>query len=273
MIYKNKGSKYDPTNYRPISLLPQFGKIFEKLISDKLYLWCDLNNILNKEQSGFRKGRSTNDHLFLLTQYVTEGFNQKKQTDAIFIDFEKCFDKIWQEGLLFKLNSLNLPRKDVLLIKSFLEERLCFISLNGINSFYFSPDSGLPQGSCLSPILFIIFVSDIPTFKEVKISQYADDIALYLHVKRGSCTLGKNIKLQHALDTLYKWCCKWNLKINNNKTNLLSFHKIHKVNNIYHINNEPLQTVNTIKFLGIKFDEKLNFNQHIQETINKNNFW
>ena len=135
MIYKNKGSKYDPTNYRPISLLPQFGKIFEKLISDKLYLWCDLNNILNKEQSGFRKGRSTNDHLFLLTQYVTEGFNQKKQTDAIFIDFEKCFDKIWQEGLLFKLNSLNLPRKDVLLIKSFLEERLCFISLNGINSF------------------------------------------------------------------------------------------------------------------------------------------
>ena len=153
MIYKNKGSKFDPSNYRPISLLPQFGKIFEKLISDKLYLWCDMNNILNQEQSGFRKGRSTNDHLFLLTQYVTEGFNQKKQTDAIFIDFEKCFDKIWQEGLLFKLHSLNLPRKDILIIKSFLEERLCFISINGINSFYFSPDSGLPQGSCLSPIL------------------------------------------------------------------------------------------------------------------------
>ena len=113
------------------------------------------------------------------------------------------------------------------------------------------------------------FVSDIPTFKEVKTSQYADDIALYLHVRKGSCTLGKNIHLQKALDTLHKWCCKWNLKINNQKTNLLSFHKINKVHNTYHLNDQPLLSVNSIKFLGITFDEKLNFNLHTQNIINR----
>ena len=269
MIYKNKGKKEDHSNYRPISLLSQFGKIFERVLSDKITSWCNMSNIFNKEQSGFRKNRSTNDHLYLLSQYITEGFNKKLQTDCIFIDFEKCFDKIWTKGLIFKLNKLGLPRKDILLIKNYLENRKFFVHVKGKNSNIFQPESGLPQGSCLSPLLFILFVCDIPSFDNIKISQFADDVALYTHVRKGTCQAGYNRELQKALDTFTNWCKKWNLKINIKKTKLVSFTKRRQIVNKYDISNEEIEIVNSMKFLGLEFDQKLTFNKHINNTINR----
>uniref|UniRef100_A0A7M5TPX5 Reverse transcriptase domain-containing protein n=1 Tax=Clytia hemisphaerica TaxID=252671 RepID=A0A7M5TPX5_9CNID len=128
MLYKNKGAKNDTKNYRPITLLNQFGKLFEKTLEIKIRKWAEENNKINKEQSGFRKKRNTNDQLYLLTQKIYEAFNRKSGIDAIFIDFEKCFDKIWKKGLLYKLHLMNIPKKDLNIINSFLHNRNIYLS-------------------------------------------------------------------------------------------------------------------------------------------------
>ena len=124
-----KEDKVDPSKYRPITLLKQFSKLYESFIADKIRDWAENNNLINIEQSGFRKGRSTNDNLYRLTQNIKEILNNKKQIDAIFIDFEKCFDKIWHKGLLLKLFQLNIDRKTLHVIKSYLLNRINYVKI------------------------------------------------------------------------------------------------------------------------------------------------
>ena len=183
MLHK-KESKLDPSNYRPISLLNQFGKIFESLIADIIRFWAEDNNKLDPIQAGFRRKRSTNDKLYTLSQHCFESFNRKKQADTIFIDFEKAFDKVWHRGLLYKLKALRMPDEDLFMVKSFLENRRCFVQVGKEKSAEFSPQNGVPQGSCLSPLLFILYVVGIPTNPKIKQSKFADDLALSTSISK-----------------------------------------------------------------------------------------
>ena len=270
MLYKNKGQKNDSKNYRPITLLNQFGKIFEKTIEQKIRSWAEENNKINLEQSGFRKKRSTNDQLFLLTQQIFEAFNRKSGIDAIFIDFEKCFDKIWKKGLLYKLKKLQISQKNLNIINSFLHDRSIFILVENEKSNTFSPNEGLPQGSCLSPLLFALYASDIPTDLKVFLSQFADDLAIY--ARQSNRNYEKNKNLQKLLDLIVKWCEKWKLKINIGKTNQITFTKSSSelVRN-YTINNKKIKEVKEIYFLGITLDKQLTFNSHIETICNNTN--
>ena len=248
----------------------QLGKICEKSIEIKIRNWAEENDKINKEQSGFRKNRSTNDQLFLLTQKITEAFNRKNSIDAIFIDFEKCFDKIWKKGLLYKLKKLEISDKNLNIINSFLHDRKIHILIENEKSKNFSPKEGLPQGSCLSPLLFILFASDIPTDKNVKLSQFADDLAAY--AVRRNRNHSKNPRLQKFLDKIIEWCDKWKLKINIGKTKQITFTKSPVDSNInYQIKNQNLQQVKEIYFLGLTFDKQLTFKSHIQNIISRAN--
>ena len=205
MIHKKK-SKTDPGNYRPVSLLNNLGKIMEKVITTRIYTWAESNNIINKSQSGFRKNNNTTNQIFKLSQTVLQGFNRGQITTVVFLDVEKAFDKVWHKGLLYKLKKKKLPEKYIRWINSFLTEREIKVKINNSLSEEIIPTRGVPQGSPLSPILFILYVADIPTDKTVNTSQFADDIAAWCTHRRNS---ENEKKLQKYLNKLSVWCNKW----------------------------------------------------------------
>ena len=181
-ILFNKPNKprSNPSNYRPISLISHLSKILGKIITTQIYHWAETNNILNKEQSGFRKNKSTTDKLFQLTQTISQAKKQRRPSSAIFLDVEKAFDKVWHDGLIHKLLFLNTPLHLLRYINNYITDRSMFFAINNTTSPPIALNYGVPQGSSISPILFIIYVSDLPSpVHDYKVhrSQFADDIA------------------------------------------------------------------------------------------------
>ena len=184
MLFK-KDNPCNPKNYRPISLLSCVGKFMESIMAKKIYLWAENNNIINKIQSGFRKNHNTNDHIYRLLQCIKQGFNRHRTTTAVFLDVEKAFDRVWHDGLIHKLSLLGINKEILDWLKSFLHKRCCAVTIDDQLSESFTPIYGVPQGSPLSPILFILYVSDIPNSgsNSIHVTQFADDIAIW-------CTAG-----------------------------------------------------------------------------------
>ena len=219
MIYKENKPKDRVESYRPISLISCVGKILEKILTNRLYKWCEKNNLINKEQSGFRSSHSTNEQLFKLTQHIKNGFNNKDKIIGVFLDMEKAFDRVWHAGLKFKLRLLGIPTKILRWISSFLTERRMRVNINGNYSQYIQHKYGVPQGSPLSPLLFILFVTDLAAnIKDAEISQFADDIALYASNRQPSI-LQQNI--QKNLNKISKWCNTWRIGINPDKSKVI----------------------------------------------------
>ena len=269
MLHK-KEAKSDPLNYRPISLLNQLGKILESLMTDIIYFWAEDLDKLDLNQSGFRKKRSTNDQLYTLIQTAFECFNRKKQIDCIFIDFEKAFDKIWHKGLLYKLKALRLPNSHIHMIKSFLSDRTCYIQNGDSKSDTFSPKNGVPQGSCLSPLLFILYMIDVPTNPKVKQTKFADDLTLFTYIlAKAKKITNPDRNLQSLLNELMSWCRKWKMKINITKTKKMTFTRClwNTTDTIYYLDNHPIEHVKSIKFLGITLDPRLTLGNHIEKKI------
>ena len=262
-----KGVSKSIDNFRPISLLSTIGKLFESVIASRIYNWAENHEKINPEQSGFRKRRSTNDQLFLLTQAVRQNFNRKRQTDAVFIDFAKAFDKVWHEGLRYKLHRIGVPFFLQSILSSFLENRRCFISLHGMESAFFTPAAGVPQGSCISPILFSLYAADIPMSLKCFTSQFADDIAIWHSPHKRS----PRNELQLYFNDIIEWCDKWGLKINHTKTHKIIFIHSHMTATIKQpilFKTVPIPVVNEVTFLGIRFDSRLNFNNHLDNICN-----
>ena len=260
-----------PKNYRPISLLPAIAKIFERLICDRLVNFLEHKNILNKFQAGYRKGRSTQEHVLRLSQQVYNGFKQRHCTIAVFLDCEAAFDAVWTKGLMYKMHQLNMPKNFLRLLCSFLRDRSLNVHVEGKVSREVNLGAGTPQGSCLSPILFCIHVNDIP-FPEMigcHPSQFADDIGLW---SSGKCTESVGSSVQLALDKIESWCKKWRVKLSPGKTNVILFTKCYKA----HINkprlflfNEELSYSDEAIFLGVKFNASLTWEPQIRALIAK----
>ena len=162
MIPKKDGMSSDPSNYRPISVTSCLGKILERIMTNRLNLFLEKNSLLVKEQSGFRRHRRTADNLMFLIQKISESFILGKSVCCLFFDISKAFDRVWHDGLIYKLYSLGVPIYLIKWIISFLSLRQFCVVVNGCFSDMFIIRAGVPQGSVISPLLFSVYINDIP---------------------------------------------------------------------------------------------------------------
>ena len=183
-IFK-KEDKQLVKNYRPISLLPICGKMFEKLTFNSLYLYLNSNNLITPNQSGFRPGDSCSNQLLFLINEIHKAFEDPKSLEvrAVFLDISKAFDKVWHDGLLFKLKQNGVSGKLLKFFESYLHNRKQRVSLNGFNSDYAEIESGVPQGSVLGPLLFLVYINDLEKNIKSNVKFFADETMLYSIVR------------------------------------------------------------------------------------------
>ena len=199
-------------------------KLFERVIEKRLRKHLEDNGFFTKYQSGFRKSKSTNGHLFRLSQTIKESFNQGEHVIAEFLDVVKAFNNVWHNGLRYKIYQLDLPTKLCRWLSDFPVRRVIQVKIEGFLSPKVYPKAGVPQGSNLSPLLFLIYVNDMPnpTYHQTNKSQFADDAGHWAVSETIDSTAEY---LQRDLDKLAWWCAKWRIKLNPEKTKVIIFSK------------------------------------------------
>jgi hypothetical protein len=266
MIPKKDDDKSNPNNYRPISVTSCLGKILEKVMAKRLYSFLESNKLLVNTQSGFRKHRRTADNLFFLTQKVAESFNRKKNTGCLFFDISKAFDKVWHEGLFYKLIKMKTHPYLIKFIMAFLHERKFIINVEEALSAPVVIKAGVPQGACISPLLFNIFINDIPQRNVPNVSQsllFADDLAtMFFFKKKGNV----EDQINKYLKEIERWLTKWKMKMAPNKCRYMVFTQNKTIPKLkIFLQGEQITHTEKMKFLGLTFDSRLNFNAHINE--------
>ena len=267
-IYKKKGSKTDPSNYRPISLTSVVCKVFEKIVKNQLCNHLINNQLLSPHQFGFIPGRNTNTQLLVTIKEWQKNLDNGIPTDVVYLDFRKAFDTVPHNRLLFKLSKYGIQGNLLLWIKDFLSNRTQYVKINNSKSAEQQVTSGVPQGSVLGPMLFIYFINDLPDISTVPTKIYADDTKAYTAIKSDD----DRVKLQTSIDHMYNWTQSWLLNFNQSKCQVLHIGD----NNPkfkYYIgegdNRTELSTTSIEKDLGVLVDNDLNFENHIDYAIKK----
>lgn len=262
-LYKS-GAKFDIVNYRGIAKLSVIPKLFEKLVTE--YISHHASSLLCPVQHGFRKGCSTTTNLLQLTTIVNQGFVLRKQTDIVYTDFSKAFDKVNHNLLLKKLDRMGFSKKCLKWISSYLSNRKQCVRFKNVFSKVFDVTSGVPQGSHLGPLLFTLFINDLPeAVKFSNVLMYADDVKIFLSFDKFS----DHTLLQNDLNCLYNWCKQNLMQLNFNKCKYMTFYRGSYINVNYSLENHQLERVFSIMDLGVQFDPKLNFIQHVSLTVSK----
>lgn len=268
-----KGDRTMISNYRPISILPFFSKVVEKLLEQRLSNYLDQKNIITKRQFGFRHGFSTNLALIALTDKLKKEIDQGKIVGSVFIDFTKAFDTITHDILFRKLASYGIIGPPLKLIQSYLLNREQTISLSDVLSDTKIINIGVPQGSILGPILFLLYINDLPNClsPEMECLLYADDTTIFTsHTSIEVVTEHLNSDLRN----LNGWCKKNNLKINPAKTQFMIFgSRVQYTESItVSVNSHPIICTAQSSFLGVQLDRHLKFNLHISSLVKKTAF-
>ena len=264
-IFK-KGDKSLPSNYRPISLTSIISKLLETIIRDNMVNFLEENKILKDSQHGFRCKRSCLTNLLDFFHDVFNQFDECRSVDVIYLDFQKAFDKVPHKRLIDKLKSHGICGSIQNWINDWLTSRKQRVVINGTSSCWLDVKSGVPQGSVLGPILFLIYVNDLDNGLLCKVSKFADDTKLASKVTSAE----ERETLQSDLDKLTCWAAKWQMKFNVNKCKVLHIGS----NNDhvqYRMNGEILEAVNKEKDLGILISSDLKPSQHCSEVVKKAN--
>lgn len=249
------------TSYRPISLIPIMAKVFEKLLLKRLSKVIEERNLIPNHQFGFRNKHSTIDQVHRITDAVEKALEEKQVCSAIFLDVAQAFDKVWHEGLEYKLQR-DLPRQYYEILKSYISNRLFRVRYDQEYSKLCKIQAGVPQGSVLGPTLYLLYTRDIPVDNNTIMATFADDTAILASSK---CVVKAAEKLQNAVDTVSDWTKKWRIKLNEAKSAHINFtNKKLSYVQIF-INNQAVPYANTAKYLGMNLDAKLKWKEHIKK--------
>ena len=255
-----------PTTERPISLLSNISKIFEKFMHSKLYDFLNKFNCLYDLQFGFRNKHSTIHTLIDITETIREAIEKNDVACGVFVDLQKAFDTVNHEILLSKLNYYGIRGVPQKWFQSYLSNRFQFVNINGTNSTIKPINIGVPQGSILGPLLFLIYINDLHRcIKYSKTYHFADDTNLLI-IDKSLKKLNKHLNAD--LSALVQWLRANKISLNTKKTELIIFKsrnkKISKTLN-FRLSGQKLTPVNKIKYLGLIIDENLTFSQHLQD--------
>ena len=270
-----KNDKQDIRNYRPVSLLPIFGKIYEKIILNSIFKFLELHNLLSEKQSGFRPNDSCVYQLLSITHEIFSAFdcNPSLEIRSVFLDISKAFDKVWHEGLLFKLKSMGISGKLLDLINSFLNDRYQRVLLNGQSSDWLPIKAGVPQVSILGPLFFLIYFNDLADDLSTNVKIFADDTSLFSIVENRA---NSAINLNEDLNKISNWAYQWKMSFNpdplKQAQEVIFSKKINKTNHPdITFNNQIVCATSSQKHLGMILDVKLDFKSHVKEKCSKFN--
>lgn len=273
-----KGDKSDINNYRPIALLPVLSKIFEKVIYNSLYSFLEANKILTPEQFGFKKNTSINMAIYNLLSEVMLKMDKRIPIVSLYMDLTKAFDHVDHDILLDKLFKYGIRGNAHDLIRSYLIGRDQYTEVNCISSktkyrtTYKSEHKiikyGVPQGSVLGPLLFIIYVNDLPKVVNNKMTLFADDTTVLFHNKDINNLV---TDINSSLTCIIKWLECNNLNINLDKTKVMNFKQRNNGIQKLHISysGKQIDEINTIKFLGLYLDSDMKWKSHIDYVCKK----
>ena len=267
---QKEGDKSDVTNLRPVSLLPLPGKLLEKIIHQRMLQFLESNNLLDCNQGGFRPNRSTIDTVGRISDLIFKAMNNNEITLVAFVDLKKAFDTVDHNLLVKKLDCIGIRTKLLKWSENYLTHRKQATLVNGKRSTNRDIRCGVPQGSILGPLFFLIYVNDIRHIGgKSDIFLFADDTSL-LSSNKSQIIARDELEIQ--LTHLATWCSQNKLTVNLRKTKCMVFgtksmtksSKIQKIR----INDTELDFVDTYKYLGIILDKSLTFNKHVQQCIN-----
>ena len=266
-IYK-KGDKSSAANYRPISLTCIACKIQEHIVTSHLVKHLNVNNILYDLQHGFREKRSCETQLVMLIEDLSRNLQSGKQTHVVLLDFSKAFDKVNHQKLLYKLHLYGVRGQTLSWIKAFLGNRSQTVVVEGEESPTAPVTSGVPQGSVLGPILFLVYINDLPEQVRSKVRLFADDTALYLTLN----DINDSRTIQNDLDHLQIWEADWDMEFNPSKCQVIQVSRArHPIPARYSLHGHILEVVHHAKYLGVNIASDLKWNTHVDSVVSKAN--
>ncbi|CAL4067024.1 unnamed protein product [Meganyctiphanes norvegica] len=272
-IFK-KGDRNDPANYRPVSLTSQVCKMLETVVRDNILNHLKENDLLSDKQHGFREGRSCLSNLLTTLEDWTSILDDGDCVDVAYLDFKKAFDLVSHKHLLLKLQKYGINGQVGNWIKAFLENRKQRVVIRGQVSDELDVLSGVPQGSVLGPILFLIFINDLPNCTTCPVCMFADDSKIYCRVPRernGKPELeGSHELLQNDLNELHKWATKWKMSFNVNKCKVMHL-RYGNPRQEYELDGTVLSETSEERDLGVVIDSDLKFSKNIKGIVAKAN--
>lgn len=265
-IYKN-GNKNEITNYRPIALLSSFSKIYEKAMFLRLSKFLSKFKVISEEQNGFQKNKNTSLAAFQAMMEMTEALENGETIAAVFCDLSKAFDSVHHELLLEKLDKYGIRGLQKSWFQSYLSNRSQCVEIERVRSTWETVTRGVPQGSILGPVLFLLYINDMSSFINYKSILFADDATVIYRAPKSIESSHDDIS--QLLKTLECYFSNNSLNLNIKKTEALIFDRTQNTNQL---GNSPytIQVANcSVKFLGIHIDHKLNFSSHTSQMASK----
>ena len=262
-----KGSKAKPENYRPVSLTSVIGKMMESSVKEALVIHLERYKLIKPSQHGFTKGRSCLTNLLVFFEEVTKEIDEGNDVDLIYLDFAKAFDKVPYQRLFKKVEAHGIRGTVLKWIKHWLEDRRQKVCIDGMMSKWNLVTSGVPQGSVLGPILFLIYINDLDNNLASKIKKFADDTKLCKSIS----SIEDVESLKQDLDILTKWSEDWQIEFNTDKCKIMQLGR-ENFNKQYTLCNSTLKMSDKETDLGIIVSDNLKFSAQTNESVRKANF-